>query len=168
MRDIVFAIDPGPVQSAFVVWNGIKVLDRGLVPNQKMIDILSMHYTQVDHLAIEMIASYGMAVGADVFMTCVWIGRFMQTWVQHNMTSVRLIYRREVKVHLCESMRAKDTNIKQALIDRFASGYGNHGKGTKQKPSIFYGFKKDIWAAMSVGVYAWDTRLKWMKEQKKK
>jgi hypothetical protein len=156
---MIIAIDPGPVMSAYVIWNGVTILEKGLVPNQKLLDVLvatPKHipgiHDGVDSLAIEMIASYGMAVGRSVFDTCVWIGRFIERWEG----SYQVIYRKDVKMHLCNSMRAKDTNIKQALIDRFAPNASNHGKGTKAEPSMFYGFKKDIWAAMAVAVTAWD------------
>lgn len=155
---VVLAIDPGPVQSAFIFWNGEVILDKGLVENNKLLDILSVSYPQVEALAVEMIASYGMGVGKDVFETCVWIGRFIDRWKTSGNKNHRLIYRREVKMHLCESMRAKDQNIRIALIDRFAPGFRNHGKGTKRDPSIFYGFKADLWQAMAVAVYAWDTK----------
>ena len=155
---MIFALDPGPVQTAFIVWNGTAILDKGLVPNNKLLDILSVSYPQVEALAIEMIASYGMPVGKDVFETCVWIGRFIDRWHTSDNKNYRLIYRREVKMHLCESMRAKDVNIRIALIDRFAPGFRNHGKGTKDDPSLFYGFKADLWQAMAVAVYAWDTK----------
>ncbi len=157
---MLVAVDPGPVMSAYVVWNGKEILDKGLVPNNKLLVLLNdmprcipgIKDDGVDFLAIEMVASYGMAVGASVFNTCVWIGRIIERWED----TYCMVYRKDVKMHLCGSMRAKDTNIKQALIDRFAPNATNHGKGTKADPSIFYGFKKDIWAAMAVAVTAWD------------
>jgi hypothetical protein len=42
-------------------------------------------------------------------------------------------------------MKAKDSNIRQALIDRFGD------VGTKNNQGFFYGFKKDIWSAFAVG-----------------
>jgi hypothetical protein len=90
-----------------------------------------------------MIASYGMPVGASVFETCVWIGRFIQ---RRKCPDFEYIYRKEEKMNLCYSMKAKDSNIRQALIDRFGE------VGTKKNQGFFYGFKKDIWAAFAVGV----------------
>ena len=89
-----------------------------------------------------MIASYGMPVGKEVFETCVWIGRFIQA---RTCQPFCYIYRKEEKINLCGSMKAKDSNIRQALIDRFGE------VGTKKQQGFFYGFKKDIWAAFAVG-----------------
>ena len=99
----------------------------------------------VDIVVIEMIASYGMAVGASVFDTCVWIGQFKEIALSKNL-QVEYIYRKEEKLNLCGSMKAKDSNIRQALIDRFGE------VGTKNNKGYFYGFKKDIWASYAVGV----------------
>jgi hypothetical protein len=93
-----------------------------------------------------MIASYGMAVGREVFETCVWIGRFAEIARQ----PVQLVYRRDVKLHLCHSPRAKDANVRQALIDRLGP------QGTKKNPGPTYGMKSHLWAALAVGVYAMD------------
>lgn len=107
---------------------------------QMLFKIKELNY---DKLIIEMIASYGMPVGAEVFDTCVWIGRFIQA---RKSSIYEYIYRKEEKMNLCQSMRAKDSNIRQSLIDRFGI------VGTKKEKGFFYGFKKDIWAAFAVGV----------------
>ena len=57
----------------------------------------------------------------------------------------------------CHGSRAKDTNIRQALVDRFAPGQPNHGKGTKAEPGWFYGFRADVWQAYALAVYVADT-----------
>jgi hypothetical protein len=95
-----------------------------------------------------MIASYGMAVGSSIFETCVWIGRFIEV----ARTPVRLCYRKDVKMHLCGSMRAKDGNIRQRLIDIFGP------QGTKKQPGKTYGIKSHTWAALAVAVYAAETK----------
>ena len=76
-----------------------------------------------------MIASYGMAVGKDVFETCIWIGRFTELARLQNI-EVEYIYRKDEKINLCNSMKAKDSNIRQALIDRFGE------VGTKKDPRL--------------------------------
>lgn len=105
------------------------------------------------YIAVEMIASYGMPVGAEVFDTCVWIGELKERF-RHWLTKAdfRLIYRRDEKLAICGSPKANDATIKQALVDRFARGEKNYGKGTKKAPGWFYGFRADIWAAYAVGV----------------
>lgn len=77
-------------------------------------------------MVIEMIASYGMPVGKEVFDTCVWIGRFAET----SGMPTNYIYRKDEKMNICHSMRAKDSNIRQALIDRFGV------VGTKKNPRV--------------------------------
>jgi hypothetical protein len=154
----IIAIDPGNTQSGYVVvrHDGKKILevvDRGKVDNVNIIYLLCAYSGA--HVAIEMVASYGMAVGAEVFDTCRWIGRFEQVAAEHGQL-VALIYRREEKLYLCGQLTAKDGNIIQALVDRFAPGKPNKGKGTKKKPGFFYGFSKDIWQAMAVATTYFD------------
>ena len=59
-----------------------------------------------------------MAVGKEVFDTCVWIGRFIQQ-AEEIGKGYSYIYRKDEKMNICHSMKAKDSNIRQALIDRF-------------------------------------------------
>ncbi|HJB20949.1 MAG TPA: hypothetical protein H9773_04515 [Candidatus Fournierella merdavium] len=107
----------------------------------------------VAEIVVEMVASYGMAVGREVFETCVWIGRFLQLGaVLPEQQPCHIVYRLEEKKALCHNGHAKDGNIMQALVDRYACGQPNHGKGTKASPGFFYGFSKDAWQAMAVAV----------------
>lgn len=141
---LILAIDPGNVNSAYVLMEKetYKPIEFGLLENNLVREkVLNLDY---DCLAIEMVASYGMAVGESIFDTCVWIGRFIECAQERNIPYTR-VYRIEEKMNICHDSRAKDSNIRQALIDRFGI------VGTKKNPGFFYGFKKDIWAAYAVG-----------------
>jgi hypothetical protein len=167
MSDIVagrlLAIDPGNIESAYVV---IDTADRrpvhfGKVPNPELVDLINnrRRLGVPEAAVIEMVASYGMAVGAEVFETCVWIGRFYQTLLYCYSREPELIKRLAVKTHHCHDSKAKDSNVRQALVDRFAPGQPNHGKGTKARPGWFYGFHADVWQSYALAVYAADTTL---------
>lgn len=143
----LLAIDPGNIESAYVIMDK----DYKPVMHEKVSNETLLKHIQVDfpglcltNIAVEMIASYGMPVGKEVFETCVWIGRFLQA--ANYIPVKRLIYRKDEKMNLCHNMKAKDGNIRQALIDRFGP------VGIKKDPGFFYGFSKDQWAAMAVGV----------------
>lgn len=150
---MLIAIDPGCMESAYVIIDkDYKPVEFGKFCNENVrVEIrrqFNKYYPNVS-VAIEMIASYGMAVGAEVFETCFWIGRYTELVGSHHVTK---IYRKDVKLNLCESTKAKDSNVMQALIDRFALHDFKSGKGTKKNPDWFYGFYKDIWQAYAVGV----------------
>ena len=158
MDRYIVAIDPGNEQSAYVILGpDLRPIASAKLANELMYAHMTeaIYQTALKHpgakfnYAIEMIASYGMPVGAEVFDTCRWIGRLEERLRRHGVT---LIYRKDEKITLCGSMKANDATIKQALIDRFAPGAKNYGKGTKKEPGWFYGFKADIWAAYAVGV----------------
>ena len=140
-RKDIIAIDPGPTRSAVIRWDGRRVVDCQWCENEKVREIVQANRRRCT-IAIEMIASYGMAVGADVFQTCVEIGRF----VEAAEGNVSLVFRRDVKMHLCGSARAKDANIRQALLDRLGP------VGTKKAPGPLYGVKSHIWAALAVAI----------------
>lgn len=153
----VLAIDPGPVESAWVFYNAAdhRPAFWKKAPNSEILNGLDEDLA-ADRLAIEMIASYGMAVGADVFETCVWIGRFIERWTGRARPEPLRIYRREVKLHLCQSPRAKDANVRQALIDRYGPGK-DRAIGRKATPGPLYGMAGDCWAALGVAVTAVET-----------
>lgn len=153
-NDVLLAIDPGTTESAycFIDKETYKPLQADKIPNEKLLTMLLDQSPMCPgDLAIEMVASYGKPVGAEVFDTCVWIGRFIQAMDQAPV-SIDYVYRMEERQTICHSGKASDANITQALIDRFAKGVSNRGKGTKKEPGWFYGFRKDIWQAYAVGV----------------
>ena len=152
MRNLL-AIDPGTEQSAWVVVSlpSMRPLGCGLEKNERVLE--RCRNTGVDRAVIEMVASYGMPVGREVFETCVWIGRFKQVLADRGI-STGFVYRKEEKQLICGSMRANDATIKRALVDRYAYRVPNNGKGTKAKPGWFYGFRADIWQAYAVAVTA--------------
>lgn len=150
---MILAIDPGPEQSAYVFLNELPFPEAfGIVSNADMLEIILNNWK--DSLAIEGVACYGMPVGKEVFDTCIWIGRFAQA----NDGKCDLVYRSDVKMKLCRSMRAKDPMIRQALIDRFGPGK-EKAIGTKKNPGPLYGIKSHCWSALAVAVCYHDLSL---------
>lgn len=152
----IIGIDPGPEMSAYCIIDtlgkNIAVLGKGKIINDELLLRCTDwgHWSGQNYLVgIEMVACYGMPVGAEVFETCVWIGRFIERLGKEP----ERIYRREEKINLCGSMKAKDSNIRQALIDRFGA------PGVKKAPGVTYGFAKDTWAALAVAVTLMDKEL---------
>ena len=141
----ILAIDPGRTESAWLCYSDGEIVSFGKTDNESLLEMVQNTgvFDPCEHLAIEMVASYGMPVGKDVFETCVWIGRFIQGG---SHLRPAFIYRKDVKMHLCGSMKAKDANIRQALIDRFGA------PGTKANPGATYGISTDVWSALAVAV----------------
>ena len=165
-KNIILGIDPGPKEHAFVWWDADerRVIDLQTRPSFESLQT-GEHFRmlcKVKTVACEWIESYGMAVGQEVFRTVAGIG-----WLAGTIgTEVRLVPRKSVKMHLCNSMRAKDANIRQALIDRFGV------VGTKKAPGPLLGVSSHYWAALAVAVYAADTQAKdgefWIEDLRKR
>ncbi|MEO2054706.1 MAG: hypothetical protein ABGX83_05345 [Nitrospira sp.] len=153
----ILGIDPGTERSAYVLYDGT-IIDKGILFNDNLLQeiaFIAQHRGAcIDLLAVEMVASYGMAVGRTVFETCVWIGRFIQAVKDHSWAEEwQYVYRKDVKIHLCNSMRAKDSNIRQALMDRYGSTR-QAAIGVKANPGPLYGFSKDMWSALAIAITA--------------
>lgn len=162
---MILSIDPGNEYSAYSLLNEeLRPVNFGKVSNQELLRMLNDYYSPLCNretpLIIEMIGHYGtgMPAGKTVFDTCVWIGRF--TEVYHSTTYREPVYimRKDEKINLCGNMKAKDGNIRQALIDRFGI------VGTKKNQGWFYGVSKDVWAAIAVGVTYYDMNNKLIEE----
>lgn len=147
----ILAIDPGTTESGFVVWDGT-VVEAGVLDNPSLIyRMKERSFGGAELVAIEMIASYGMPVGREVFETCVWIGRM----VERAGFPAYLIYRKDIKMHLCGTAKAKDGNIRASILDRF--GGKQCAIGNKRSPGPLYGVSGHLWAALAVALFVEDS-----------
>jgi hypothetical protein len=142
---MILGIDPGPKQSACLTWDGEQIRGAAITENSQ----LRLEYTGNIVVAVEHLQCFGMAVGASVFETAYWVGEFRRACKLANLPFVP-VTRGEVKMHWCHSMRATDSNIRQALIDRFGA------PGVKKSPGLTYGLKKDLWSAFAIAAMTWD------------
>ena len=154
----ILAVDPGTERTALVFWDSQeeKILQASILPNADALILFRSLPQDCEAVAIEMIAHYGsgMPAGKEVFNTCVFIGELKEACLPRF--KAHLIERRHIKIHLCNSARAKDANIRQALIDRF--GGKDKAIGKKKNPGPLWGIKADLWAALALGIYFTDTQ----------
>jgi len=142
----IIGIDPGNKQSGWCIFGPDgKIESSGVMENNLLLKSLEdQEDCEFPRLvAIEWIQSMGMAVGAEVFETCLWAGRF----AERAGCEVRLVPRGKIKLHHCGSARAKDANICQSLRDKWGD------KGTKKEPGFFHGVNSHAWQAAAVGLY---------------
>lgn len=144
---MIICIDPGTRDSGTVMLSADGTVEAaGQKSNEEIIDLLR---SEGDHtgnvLVIEHVQSMGMAVGQEVFDTVEWGGRFMEAWMDRGGT-VAKVPRRDVKQHLCGHAKAKDPNIRAALIDLYG------GSDQCKKGGRLERVKGHAWSALAVGV----------------
>ena len=143
---IVLGLDPGTEQSAIAGFDGTRI-KADLWTNELLLTRLEDYDHEPMVLVIEQIRSYGMPIGAEVLDTVFWSGRFADRWSPRRF---ELLPRQKVKLHLCGSPKAKDANIRQALIDRFG------GPSSVRKGGPLYKVTQHKMAALAVAVTWWD------------
>lgn len=142
---MILALDVGTKDSAYCYIDEItyKPVNFGKINNNDLLEIVKEG--KYNKMIYEGFACYGMPVGQSTITSIEWNGRYKQIALDLNK-EVDVVYRSEEKMNLCGTMKAKDSNIRQALIDRFGD------VGTKKNQGWFYGFKADIWSSYAVGV----------------
>ncbi len=146
---MILGIDPGPNQTAFALWCGDHLGLFNILPNEEFISWIRVQSAMGSIPAIEMIQSFGMPVGKEIFETVLLIGRVIEIYDCQGLKA-NLVYRKDIKLHFCGTNRAKDSNIRQVLIDRFGE------VGTKKNPGKLYGISKDMWSALAIATYYGD------------
>ena len=163
-KKYLLAIDPGTTQSGYCLLDidSHKIIEIGKIDNSLLADKLRADKLYVFdltgkvkitywfskdsvQLVIEEIKSYGNAVGDTTLQTCVWVGRFIECW---GGREIAFIPRKTVVTTLCLNPRARDSNIRQAMINKYGS------PGTKKAPGVLYGVKRDMWQALGLA-HAW-------------
>lgn len=128
---------------------------HGFDPNGVVLHaLLSLRDDDRVRYACESMTSYGMPVGASVFESCYWIGRFMQAVSPRGF---QLVPNSNVRSYVCRTPKAKDTHVRGALIERFGP------VGVKKNPGPFYGVSGHVWSAVAVAVtyHDYDMLNKW-------
>jgi len=178
----ILAIDPGTRQSGWVVWDGKTILSCGKEENEIVLKLCEAH-SVATRCVLEMVGSYGtgLAMGKDIYTTCIWLGEFKHAFGRQR---TEVIVRQAVKAHLCGSAKAKDSNVRQAIIDRFGGEAAVdreklcgkrknkshdetcvlcHGTGIEREAGPLAAVHADIWSALALAMTWWDTRVdgKW-------
>lgn len=143
----VLAIDPGNEESALLHWRNGQIVHFEHSPNEQILALLRANWPNAP-LVIEQIKSYGMAVGQSVFDTCVWIGRF---WEAYTGQKVVLVPRKTMVTHHCNNPRGNDSNVRQAIVDRF--GGKEKAIGKKSNPGPLHGVSGDCWSALAIALW---------------
>lgn len=147
----ILAIDPGSEQSGFVVFDSTtgRIDHADKINNEFFLGPNGLiRKNQFERVVIEMVSSYGKPVGAEVFETCVWIGRLMEQRWEHQ---VARLTRRQVKKLIGLPPTAKDKDVRRKVIDHYSSDE-SISIGTKASPGPLFGISKDMWAALALAL----------------
>ena len=148
---IILGLDPGYEHSALILWNGQEIV-WGIDESNEWILQQLRGDPVADILVIEQVESFGMAVGKTVFETVYFSGRCAEAWFPKRVARVP---RREIKLHICGHARATDSNIRQALIDRFGPST-DKAIGRKASRGPLYQITGHKLSALAVALTWWD------------
>lgn len=157
---MLLAIDPGNEQSAFVLYDGEKPIFFGKWENRTLLRSIQYEtcFSCVSRFAIETLKPRGMPTSFEEMQTQLWAGRFYQVaWEilggdKFAIDDPMQVFRIEVKKFHCGRVTANDSNIRQAIIDRYGGKAAAIGK--KKTPGPLYGVSKDVWSALAIAIYA--------------
>jgi hypothetical protein len=148
----ILAIDPGPVRSGWVLFDGVRVLQSGDYDNPTILmAVYSRACGTADMLALEEPEGMGQ-IASTALLRAAWQGGILEAkWP--GLRAMR-ITRRRVLAHLLRGPKppgkSNDSRVRAALIDLVGP------QGTKAHPGPTYGVSGDAWAALAVAVTALD------------
>jgi hypothetical protein len=135
----VLAVDPGSSESAYVFLRDGCPVKFDKIANDVLRAMLSgdswygwLGETPEDVLAVEYMKPRGMPTSAEEMTTMFELGRLVEAWAG----PWRPVSRQDVKMTLCGNARAKDSNVRQAVIDHYG---GEAATKPAQKCSVCRG-----------------------------
>jgi hypothetical protein len=156
--DRILCVDPGPVSSGCVDFDGVKVTPVSAeYENNELLALIQRigpgGNGYIKHMAIENIVHYGpeMHAGESTFETMYWVGRFCEAVGDGNFTRVSP---RDVRLFFTGRTAAPKTATRRGIIAAFpATGGGKTPEiGTKSQPGALYGVTGHMLRALAVGV----------------
>lgn len=150
----VLAIDAGNIESAYIIFDTIinRVVQKGFMNNDTFLEEISK--SKFDEVAIEKIVSLGAVAGQTTFDTAFMNGRLYQFFKDKFNLIPNLYSRLDIKMHLCLTTRAKDPNIRGALINRFgepSTKKNPHDRYNELTDGIYFG--THFWSCLAVAMY---------------
>lgn len=158
----LLGVDPGPTQSAVIVFENGSVGYSGIEDNINVLDTIKEFASSGSPtrngkynrtMVIERIQGMGVPLGNSTIETIEWIGRFCQAWddATWQRDNEAVGYKRNmIRATLCGTTRSKDANIRARLIDMFGGKPVAIGKMHDRGPLHF--ISKDMWQALAVVV----------------
>jgi len=158
---IVLSLDPGNIESAFILWDGDKeiMLNKDKIPNIELKSKLFELTKQVEIVLIEYISSYHMPVGQSIFDVACWCGIFKEICESYDV-KVKFVFRPSIKMHHAHALRkVNDAVINSILREKYGED------NTIKKPNKVYWnvfvekakgnkyMSGDLWAAFALATY---------------
>lgn len=180
----LLSIDPGSTHSAFVKLTGEAIGLFGKIPNDDLLAFISdvRAAGTAQHLAIETIVSRGIMPNEAV-ETQYWVGRFVDRFAGDDSTRFTRIRRGQVRGYFCGA-GGDDKQVRSAMIERYGGaaaigkvkcqtckgrkliGLGKARQecqacflhpGWEIPPGPLANVASDVWAALAVGIFWYDT-----------
>jgi hypothetical protein len=134
-KNVIICFDPGNDLTGWCVYS---VEDKVLFyknkeDNLKVIEKFKEFFQKYNILqvGIEYPSSYGMSVGQSLYDTCTFVGILIQISKDNNINP-ELVFRKSVKMFLCNSVRAKDAEVNLRVREYFGED------NTIKSPNVFY------------------------------
>lgn len=155
----ILAIDPGPQDSAGVIWDTEKeiIVEKWHQLNVKILPgLMSFKIGDqgVEIIAIEDPQAQRRPASNDFINTVQWSARFYQALYQNlygeKYDALQLIPYSAISSHFCGIANAKEKFVKEELLKRYGP------QGSKSKQGKLYGISGHCWSALAVSVYVAD------------